>query len=165
MAKKTNILLFIILLIVLSLIYIGSVLRNYYSFANDIVLNPSITTQNNDTITVIFIGDSWAAYHSKYDHHLMTCIETKVKKPTKVISKGTVGAKTKTIYKEMHIDGPSGTKELIELSGRFRASVLEVNGYQPEKCRFNVHNVHFFFLFLNEWTSKQGFFMPHWGFE
>ena len=116
MAKKTNILLFIILLIVLSLIYIGSVLRNYYSFANDIVLNPSITTQNNDTITVIFIGDSWAAYHSKYDHHLMTCIEKKVKKPTKVISKGTVGAKTKSIYKEMHIDGPSGTKELIELS-------------------------------------------------
>lgn len=115
MTKKANIILLIILLIVLSIIYIGSVIRDYYSFAKDIVLKPSITTQNNDTITVIFIGDSWAAYHSKYDHHLMTCIEKKVKKPTKVISKGTVGAKTKSIYKEMHIDGPSGTKELIEL--------------------------------------------------
>jgi len=49
--------------------------------------------------------------------------------------------------------------------GRFRASVLEVNGYRPEKRRLNVHNVHFFILFLNEWTSKRGFFMPHWGFE
>ena len=32
------------------------------------------------------------------------------------MSKGTVGAKTKFIYKEMHTDTPSGTKELIELS-------------------------------------------------
>jgi hypothetical protein len=46
--------------------------------------------------------------------------------------------------------------------GRFRASVSEVNGHQPEKSRFNVH---FFILFLNEWTSKRGFFMPHWGFK
>ena len=38
--------------------------------------------------------------------------------------------------------------------GRFRTSVLEVNGYRPEISRFNVHNVHFFILFLNEWTSK-----------
>ena len=116
MAKKTNILLLIFLLIVSSLIYIGSLLRDYYSLAKDIVLPPSITTQNNDTITVIFIGDSWAAYHSKYDHHLMTCIERKTNKPTKVISRGTVGAKTKTIYSEMHADFPSGTKELIEQS-------------------------------------------------
>ena len=49
--------------------------------------------------------------------------------------------------------------------GRFRASVLEVNGYRPEKRRLNVHNVHFFILFLNEWTSKRGFFMPQRGFE
>jgi hypothetical protein len=49
--------------------------------------------------------------------------------------------------------------------GRYRASALEVNGHQPEKCRFNVHNVYFFILFLNKRTSKRGFFMPHWGFE
>ena len=36
--------------------------------------------------------------------------------------------------------------------------------YKEQKM-WRVHNVHFFFLFLNEWTSKRGFFMPHWGFE
>lgn len=116
MTKKANIILLIILLIVLSIIYIGSVIRDYYSFAKDIVLKPSITTQNNDTITVIFIGDSWAAYHSKYDQHLKTCIERRINKPTKVISKGTVGAKTKFIYTNMHDHSLLGTKALIDIS-------------------------------------------------
>jgi hypothetical protein len=40
---------------------------------------------------------------------------------------------------------------------RFRASVLEVNGYQPEKCRFNVHNVHFSFFFRMNGHQKRAF--------
>lgn len=90
-------------------------MAGYYSIADDIITQKVKKTREGDSLIVIFIGDSWAAYHSKYDHHLMTCIEREINKPTKVISRGTVGAKTKTIYKEMHIDGPSGTKELIEL--------------------------------------------------
>jgi lysophospholipase L1-like esterase len=118
MTKKANIILLIILLIVLSIIYIGSVIRDNYSFAKDIVLNPcpSIKTLNNDTITVIFIGDSWAAYHSKYDQHLKTCIERRINKPTKIISKGTVGAKTKFIYTNMHDHSLLGAKALIDIS-------------------------------------------------
>ena len=115
MIRKVIIISIIFLLLLVSLIYIGFIFRDYFSFSEEIVSRPRNTTRNSDTITVIFIGDSWAAYHSQNDQHLKTCIEAKVKKPTKVISKGTVGAKTKTIYKEMHIDGPSGTKELIEL--------------------------------------------------
>ena len=118
MTKKANIILLIILLIVLSIIYIGSVIRDYYSFAKDIVLNPcpSIKTLNNDTITVIFMGDSWAAYHSKYDQYLKTCIERRINKPTKVISKGTVGAKTKFIYTNMHDQSQLGAEALIDIS-------------------------------------------------
>ncbi|MBQ6229280.1 MAG: hypothetical protein IJK08_12100, partial [Prevotella sp.] len=33
------------------------------------------------------------------------------------------------------------------------------------KSRSNVQNVHFFILFLNEWTSKCGIFIPHWSLE
>lgn len=116
MVKKVHIILIVFLLIVVCFIYVGYVLRDYYSYAEETIPKPTHLTQNHDTMTVIFIGDSWAAYHSQYDQHLKTCIETKVKMPTKVISKGIVGAKTKTIYKEMHTYSPSGTKELIELS-------------------------------------------------
>ena len=104
-----------VLFTIFCIIHIGYILAGYYSFADEIETQKPTKTHKGDSLIVIFIGDSWASYHSQFDYHLKRCIETKVKKPTKVISKGTVGAKTKTIYKEMHIDGPSGTKELIEL--------------------------------------------------
>ena len=116
MAKKANIKLIVFLLIVICFIFVGYVLRGYYSYAKETIPKLTNFKHYHDTMTVIFIGDSWAAYHSQYDQHLKTCIETKVKRPTKVISKGIVGAKTKTIYTEMHTYSPSGTKELIELS-------------------------------------------------
>ena len=104
------------LLIITSFLYSVLLLFDYYSYAKDTVSWHNISQKNNDSLIVIFIGDSWAAYHSQFDQHLKTCIETKVNKPTNVISKGTVGAKTKTIYAKMHADSPSGTKELINLS-------------------------------------------------
>lgn len=104
-----------VLFTIFCIIHIGYILAEYYSFADEIVTQKPTKTHKGDSLIVIFIGDSWASYHFQYDHHLKTCIDTNVKKPTKVISKGTVGAKTKTIYKDMHTDSPSGTKELIEL--------------------------------------------------
>lgn len=103
------------LFILVYIIYAGYIIEGYYSLADEILSEKTTHTHEGDSLIVIFIGDSWASYHSQYDQQLKRCLETKVKKPTKIISKGTVGAKTKTIYKEMHIDGPSGTKELIEL--------------------------------------------------
>lgn len=115
MIKKRILWISISLFILVCIIYIGYIIVGYYSLADEIITQKTKNTHEGDSLIVIFIGDSWASYHSQYDQQLKTCIETKVKKPTKVISKGTVGAKTKIIYKEMHIDGPSGTKELIEL--------------------------------------------------
>jgi lysophospholipase L1-like esterase len=103
------------LLMVSSIIYIGYVLKNYHSFANEISINYN-KNNKSDTLVIIFIGDSWASYHSHYDRQLKNSVESRLNKPTKVISKGTVGAKTKTIYNKMHDYSPSGTKELIELS-------------------------------------------------
>jgi lysophospholipase L1-like esterase len=116
MRKKIYFWLITILLIATSLIYPLHQLNNYYSFAEGTITKHHITLKNKDTLVVIFIGDSWASYHFEYDNHLKTCLETKINKPTKVISKGTVGAKTKTIYTKMHDYSPSGTKELIDLS-------------------------------------------------
>lgn len=113
--RKKHIILIISLLVVVCFIYIGSVLKDYYSLTEEIISKPNNLIFDHDTITVIFIGDSWASYHSQYDQQLKDNLETKLKKPTKVLSKGSIGAKTKTIYTEMHTDSPSGTKELIEL--------------------------------------------------
>ena len=115
MIKKRILWISISLFILVCIIYIGYIIVGYYSLADEIITQKTKNTHEGDSLIVICMGDSWASYHSQYDQHLKTCIETIVKKPTKVISKGTVGAKTKSIYKEMHIDGPSGTKELIEL--------------------------------------------------
>lgn len=116
MIRKAYIIPTIFMLILVSLIYIGIILRDYYSFAEEIISSPCNTTQHHDTVTVIFIGDSWASYHSEYDQHLKKCIESRLNKPAKVISRGTVGAKTKFIYTAMHDDSPTGTKELIGIS-------------------------------------------------
>ena len=98
------------------IIQTGYILAEYYSFADEMITQKVKKTREEDSLLVIFIGDSWAAYHSQYDQQLINNLETKVKRPTKVISKGCVGAKTKTIYTEMHAYSPFGTKELIELS-------------------------------------------------
>lgn len=116
MIRKAHIISILFLLILVSLIYLGSLLREYYSFAEEINSRPCNTTQIHDTVTVIFIGDSWASYHSEYDQQLKKHIESILNKPAKVISRGTVGAKTKFIYTAMHDVSPTGTKELIEQS-------------------------------------------------
>ena len=127
MIRKAYIIPTIFMLILVSLIYIGIILRDYYSFAEEIISSPCNTTQHHDTVTVIFIGDSWASYHSEYDQHLKRCIESRLNKPAKVISRGTVGAKTKFIYTAMHDDSPTGTKELIELSPDYAVVSTGIN--------------------------------------
>jgi hypothetical protein len=49
--------------------------------------------------------------------------------------------------------------------GLRRDHVFEVNGYAPEKSRFNNQFVHLFILFTGERTSNHGIFMPCQGFE
>lgn len=114
------------MLIVIGFVHIGYVLEDYYSLAEEFVSKHQDVEHNNDTIIVIFIGDSWAAYHSQYDHHLKSCIKTKINRPTKVISKGTVGAKTKTIYYKMHCS-LSGTKDLIKQSPNYAIVSAGIN--------------------------------------
>lgn len=125
MAKK-KVWYIVFILIVIGFVHIGYVLEDYYSLAEEFVSKHQDVEHNNDTIIVIFIGDSWASYHSQYDQHLESCIETKINRPTKVISKGNVGAKTKTIYNKMHCS-PSGTMDLIKLSPNYAIVSAGIN--------------------------------------
>jgi hypothetical protein len=115
------------LLIIASIVYPVFLLFDYYSLAKETVSMHNISLKNNDSLIVIFIGDSWAAYHSQYDQQLKQCIETKVNIPTKVISRGIVGAKTKTIYEKMHDYTSSGTKALIDISPNYAIISAGIN--------------------------------------
>lgn len=117
----------VFLLVIVVIAHVLYEFKDYYSYADKTVTKNKNVEHNNDTITVIFIGDSWAAYHSQYDQHLKSCIETKINRPTKIISKGTVGAKTKTIYNKMHDCSPSGTKDLIKQSPNYAIVSAGIN--------------------------------------
>ena len=102
--------------IIICILYTGYSFERYYPPADEITTQNTKKTRKGDSLIVIFIGDSWASYHSQYDQYLKSRIEIKVNKPTKVISKGIVGAKTKTIYIKMHDYSLAGTKALIDSS-------------------------------------------------
>lgn len=116
MKKKRILGMSISLFSLICIVYIGYIIVEYYSLVEKNITPTTTKIHKGDSLIVIFVGDSWASYHSRYDQQLKRCLESELNKPTKVISKGTVGAKTKAIYREMHEDSPSGTKALIELS-------------------------------------------------
>ena len=138
------------LLMASSIIYIVCVLKNYHSFANEISINYN-KKNKSDTLVIIFIGDSWASYHSQYDQQLKRCLESRLNKPAKVISRGTVGAKTKFIYTAMHDGSPSGTKELIELSPDYAIVSAGINDAVAKMGTENYR--HHYSLFIKELIS------------
>ena len=138
-------------LLFIGTIHTGDILIRYYSFADEIVTPQIYKNSEGDSLKVIFIGDSWASYHSQYDQYLKSCLEKKVNKPTLVISRGTVGAKAKTIYANMHADSPSGTKELIGLSPDYAIISAGINDAVAKMGTKNY--CHHYNLIINELLS------------
>lgn len=118
---------FVSITLLVGLVYYGNTIIEYHSFSDKIFTRKHIISKKNDTLIVIFIGDSWASYHSKYDQQLKRCLESRFNKPTIVTSRGSVGAKTKFIYTAMHEDSPTGTKDLIKLSPDFAIVSAGIN--------------------------------------
>jgi len=109
---------FIILVCITSVvIYITNTLHHYYSFAEENTISYHSHRQSNDTVKIIMIGDSWAAYHNQAgnDTILKNILGKAINKPVDVIASGMIGAKTKTIYKLM-FDSISnrGTKKMLQ---------------------------------------------------
>lgn len=100
---------------VICLLFGSRGLYNYYSWADEKTMSfPPKAIPVNDTLQVIMIGDSWAAYHDYYDSMMTRMLQEKLQKPVSVTSSGMVGAKTKTIYEKMFDSiSPIGTQKLI----------------------------------------------------
>lgn len=98
----------IILLIVLAwgIVIIPKVISiySYYQPSKQYKTYPVKNSITNDTIRILFIGDSWAAYHHQYDSLLSHMITIQSGFSCNILSKGFVGAKSKEIYERMFND-------------------------------------------------------------
>ena len=110
--------LIIVLTCVISVVvYITYTLHLYYSYAEEKTESYFHHKQSNDTMRIIMIGDSWAAYHHQAgnDTILKNILEQSINMPVDVISSGMVGAKTKTSYELMYDSSNScGTKKNLQ---------------------------------------------------
>ena len=92
----------IISLLLISIVMIGwgmsLILYRYYQPAKVQPIYAITPKHSDDTIRILFMGDSWAAYHADYDTLLTRLVSSNIGKPCKVKSIGYVGAKSKEIY-------------------------------------------------------------------
>lgn len=87
--------------------------KNLWSMEKPIPIY-SVYRDNDDTIRVLLVGDSWAAMHSSMDSFLCSRIKAKVSTPVVVSSKGKGGEKSRGIYRLLFDNGSLGTRKLIE---------------------------------------------------
>lgn len=98
--KKTIISIISLIVVVISFILINH-LQLYYQPAQSMSSYPIKQFYKDDTTRILFMGDSWAAYHHEYDNHLADLISSQTERPCKVKSVGYVGAKSKEIYERL----------------------------------------------------------------
>jgi hypothetical protein len=91
-------------------------LHNYHSWAEEkTIIYKEREKIPDDTLRVVWIGDSWAAYHQSQDTTLASILRNRLNRPISVRSSGMVGAKTKAIYELMHdTSSHIGTQKLLE---------------------------------------------------
>ena len=72
----------------------------YYYYAPPIEREPyHIAKNNDDTIRVAYIGDSWAFFHQPYDKRISDSLSNKLNRPAKVSSLGFCGRSSKEVYR------------------------------------------------------------------
>lgn len=97
----------IIVIIVVMMLCLVSQLYRYCSYADEQLLDirttytADVCHTDSDTISVLLIGDSWAAYHQSHDLQLEKLLQQMTGRSVSVTSKGLVGAKTKAIYEAL----------------------------------------------------------------
>ena len=90
------------LAITMLLLMMGALrLHPYYQLAKRLPMENDVESRSsNDTLRIVFVGDSWAAYHRDYDSNLdsllMACGQL-----ARVSSMGDVGAKSRFIYQQL----------------------------------------------------------------
>lgn len=119
--KKRIVIFAMILGIVFCLYFGGGRLHNYYAWAEEKnTTHIHNTSSANDTLSIIMIGDSWAAYHHANDTILASMLQEKLQKPVRIYSSGIVGAKTKAIYEQLcDTISPKGTRDLFDREPKY----------------------------------------------
>ncbi len=104
-----------LLLVILSYSYLQY--RWKHLWALEIERPPyTLTANDDDTLRVVMIGDSWAEIHSALgmDSVFQSMLIKRLKVPVKIVSKGKGGEKSKGIYKLIFDDNTEyGTESLI----------------------------------------------------
>lgn len=73
----------------------------YYRAAEPQPAFPTHERAADDTLRVLFTGDSWAAYHSDHDTTLARMITEQTGMTCRVTSAGNVGAKSREVYERL----------------------------------------------------------------
>lgn len=98
--KKGSLTTIAVALIMMGIVMIIPIYQ-YYQPAKARALYLIPEKQCNDTLRVLFIGDSWATYHQAYDSYLATLVTSRANKPCVVKSIGHIGAKSKEVYERL----------------------------------------------------------------
>lgn len=88
---------FILLIVAIIFSLFGYGMYYYYAPPKEREPYP-IEKNNDDTIRVAYIGDSWAFFHQPYDKRISDSLSNKLNRPAKVTSLGFCGRSSKEIY-------------------------------------------------------------------
>ena len=105
--RKSKICMVLLVLLGSAILILTRKIKHYYQPAEVLPIYRLSPICEDDTIRVLFMGDSWAAYHKPYDTLLSNMIRTYTNRPCKVTSLGFVGAKSKEIYERIFTDAKS----------------------------------------------------------
>jgi lysophospholipase L1-like esterase len=111
MRKKLLHITFLLIICIVS----GVAWTAYHFYAPPPKREPYKLLQQDDTLRIAYIGDSWACFHQ--DHHCLipAIIESQCQRPTKVYSCGLSGKTSKNIYEALFQEGE--LKQFIQSRG------------------------------------------------
>jgi len=91
------------LILILICIFMLLAYKMYNYYAPPQLHEPHLlyTHNNNDTLLIAYIGDSWAYNHQKHNCHIEQILEDSLHQPVSVLSYGICGSTSKEIYESM----------------------------------------------------------------
>lgn len=135
-----------IIIVIFTLLAVKS--YNYYAPASLLSVYKT-PPRLDDTLRIAYIGDSWAFYHINHTCKIPAIIETNIKKPVRVISKGICGAKSKKIYQMMFSENGETFKDVLMESPQFCVVMAGVNDtYAKTGSEAYAHNMELIIRFL-----------------
>lgn len=77
----------------------------YQYYSPPPIHKPYNTSQQDDTLRIAYIGDSWAYLHQFHDCRISTFLEFRLQRPVVVHTFGVSGLTSKDVYEQLFIEG------------------------------------------------------------